>query len=162
MFDYKKFIKENFIPFIFSVVVIFVMAGFILKEAIEYSESPEFCAKCHTMDMQYKTWSYSSHRTLRCVDCHLPNDNLANHFLWKVIDGTRDLVSQILNLKEEDQIFLSKHGKKVLQKNCIRCHKDIVSHINQKRSCIDCHINIKHRETSLICSFNTEVENEKK
>jgi cytochrome c nitrite reductase small subunit len=162
MHEYKNFIKENYIPILFSSIIIFTIIGFGLTKTIEYTESPQFCAKCHTMDMQYKTWMHSKHRSLKCIDCHLPNDNIVNHFLWKAIDGTKDVISQTLGLKEEDKIFLSEHGKKVLQKNCIRCHKDMVSHINQKRNCTDCHINIKHRNTALLCSFNTEVKNEKK
>ena len=42
------------------------------------SESPEFCGSCHVMEAQYETWFHAgAHRRIKCVDCHLPNDNIA-------------------------------------------------------------------------------------
>ena len=49
------------------------------------SETPDFCASCHVMEAQYESWfHHGAHKRIRCVDCHLPNDNLANQ---GTIDG---------------------------------------------------------------------------
>ncbi len=154
----KKIILENIFPLFWASIFIVSISIVILPRVIEYSESPKFCASCHSMKSQHLTWSNSRHRTLKCVDCHLPNDNIPEHFLWKGIDGTKDVISQTLGLKEEDEIVLSPHGKKVLQRNCIRCHNDIVSHVDSKRNCIDCHRSLTHKNTAAYCFKNTEVK----
>ncbi len=157
----KKIIKENVFAFFWTGIFVVIIGITFFPKALKYSETPQFCASCHVMKKQYESWLHSKHRGFKCVDCHLPNDNIVNHYIWKSIDGTKDLISNTLGLKDEDEIFLSNHGHKVLQQNCIRCHKDMVDHIDTKRSCIDCHRTEKHRNTALFCSLNTEVEDEK-
>lgn len=114
---------------------------------IELTETPQFCALCHAN--QNGDWLHSAHRGEKCIDCHLPNDNFADHYLWKSIDGGKDVFFHFSGLGDGNDTQLTAHGKKVLQANCIRCHTDMVSHINQKRSCIDCHRTLSHRRTAL-------------
>lgn len=155
-----EYVKNNMFVFIWLSVISIVAIGLFLPEVIEYSESPRFCVKCHSMKDQYDSWEHSLHKNFKCIDCHLPNDNFINHYIWKGIDGTKDLVSETLGLKEWWKIHLSEHGKKVLQSNCIRCHEGLVSHIDKKRNCIDCHKTVTHKNTALTCSFNTDVKKE--
>lgn len=115
---------------------------------IELTESPKFCALCHAS--QNGDWLHSAHRGEKCIDCHLPNDNFADHYLWKSIDGGKDLFFHFSGLGDGNDTELTAHGKKVLQANCIRCHTGMVSRINNKRSCIDCHRTFSHRRTALI------------
>lgn len=155
---FKKIIQyviSNIFVFSWIFIISAVLVGVLSHKVIKYTESPEFCVKCHSMKEQYETWSHSLHRNFKCVDCHLPNDNFVNHYVWKGIDGTKDLISETMGLKEWWEIHLSEHGKKVLQSNCIRCHEGIVSHIDKKRNCIDCHKTVTHKNTALTCSFNT-------
>jgi cytochrome c nitrite reductase small subunit len=114
---------------------------------IELTESPQFCALCHAN--QNGDWLHSAHRREKCIDCHLPNNNFANHYLWKSIDGGKDVFFHFSGLGDGNDTSLTPHGKKVLQSNCIRCHVDMVSHIDNKRSCIDCHRTLSHRRTAL-------------
>ncbi|MBI5743753.1 MAG: NapC/NirT family cytochrome c [Elusimicrobia bacterium] len=114
---------------------------------IELTESPQFCALCHSN--QNGDWLHSAHRREKCIDCHLPNDNFADHYMWKSIDGGKDVFFHFSGLGDGNDTQLTPHGKKVLQANCIRCHVDLVSHINNKRSCIDCHRTLSHRRTAL-------------
>ncbi len=123
---------------------IFVLFG--PPKVIELTETPKFCALCHSS--QSGDWLHSSHRTRRCIDCHLPNDNLANHYLWKSIDGNKDLFFHFSGLGDGNDTELTPHGKKVLQANCIRCHEGMVWRINNKRACIDCHRPLGHRRTA--------------
>ena len=113
---------------------------------IELTESPEFCGLCHAS--QNGDWLHSAHRGEKCIDCHLPNDNFADHYAWKSIDGGKDLFFHFSGLGDGNDTELTAHGKKVLQANCIRCHTGMVSHINNKRSCIDCHRTLSHRRTA--------------
>lgn len=91
------------------------------------------------MKPQHSAWEHSAHRSARCIDCHLPNDNAASHYFWKSIDGNKDVFYEFSGLREHDEIELSAHGRRVLQANCIRCHEGMVSRIDNKRACIHCH-----------------------
>lgn len=112
---------------------------------IELTETPQFCGLCHSMKPQHEAWAHSAHRAARCIDCHLPNDNAVNHYFWKSIDGNKDVFYEFSGLREHDEIKLSAHGHRVLQSNCIRCHEEYVSRIDNKRACIDCHPTAGHK-----------------
>jgi cytochrome c nitrite reductase small subunit len=78
------------------------------------------------------------------VDCHLPNDNLINHLIWKGIDGTKDVVSFYGRLYP-DLIKISEHGKKTVKENCIRCHDEMVSRMKvEGKDCWTCHRQTTH------------------
>ena len=114
------------------------------------SESPIFCGGCHVMDSEFEAWSHAgAHRRKKCVDCHLPNQNMAFHYIWKSIDGIKDVGFFFSGLAPE-RIKITEHGKKVLQANCVRCHETTVGMINQERPCWDCHRRIAHKRTGAI------------
>ena len=53
-----------------------------------------FARSCHVMEPQYEAWSHAgAHRRIKCVDCHLPNDNVVQHLTWKGIDGLKDFMA---------------------------------------------------------------------
>ncbi|KAF0231757.1 MAG: cytochrome c-type [Desulfovibrionaceae bacterium] len=111
------------------------------------SETPEFCASCHVMEAEYEAWFHQgAHRRKLCVDCHLPNDNLPAHYVWKSIDGMKD-VAVFNSGRVPDDIRITEHGKRTVQANCIRCHEATVEMINQERSCTDCHRRIMHKRS---------------
>jgi cytochrome c nitrite reductase small subunit len=114
------------------------------------SESPEFCASCHVMEPQYEAWSHAgAHRRIKCVDCHLPNDNVVQHLTWKGIDGLKDFMAFHTG-RVSDQIQISDRGAKVVQANCQRCHAELISRINEDRRCWDCHRRLSHKRTGAI------------
>lgn len=116
---------------------------------IGVTETPKFCGLCHSMKPQHSAWEHSAHRSARCIDCHLPNDNAVNHYVWKTIDGNKDVFYEFSGLREHDEIKLSAHGHRVLQGNCIRCHESTVAHIDNKRACIDCHRTAGHKRQGM-------------
>ena len=115
------------------------------------SESPDFCAGCHVMEGEYTNFMHSgAHRRKKCVDCHLPNDNLALHYVWKSIDGMKDVLF-FHSGHVPERITLSEHGAKVVKANCIRCHSQLVSQMNtSSRNCWNCHRRITHTGTGSI------------
>lgn len=123
-----------------------IFLGAAAPKLIAWSSTPQFCNSCHVMNDQYETWFMTGvHRTIQCIDCHLPNDNAANHFLWKGIDGTRDLVFFHTGIYE-DPIEITDRGRGFIQKNCIRCHEGIVSRITTDgQECWSCHRRINHK-----------------
>jgi cytochrome c nitrite reductase small subunit len=109
------------------------------------SGTPDFCAGCHVMQSEYENWVHAgAHRRIKCIDCHLPNDNLPRHLAWKSIDGMWDVFA-FYSGRVPETIRLSQHGATILQENCQRCHAETISRINEDRNCWQCHRRLSHR-----------------
>jgi cytochrome c nitrite reductase small subunit len=114
------------------------------------SETPDFCASCHVMEAEYEAWFHEgAHRRVNCVDCHLPHHNIAAHYVWKSIDGMKD-VAVFYSGRAPEVIRISKHGQEVLQANCIRCHDTAVEMIDNERQCWSCHRRLAHVRSGII------------
>ncbi len=108
------------------------------------TETALFCASCHVMESQYEAWfNVGAHRTIRCVDCHLPHENLPAYYVWKSIDGMKDVVV-FYSGRTPETITLSERGRRFVQANCIRCHSERVAMIDQERDCWECHRFLQH------------------
>lgn len=133
------------------------LAAFLLlgpPQLLARSESPDFCASCHVMEEQHTAWRHAgAHRNIRCVDCHLPNDNPARHYLWKTIDGMKDVIV-FHSGRVPETINLSQHGQRVVQENCGACHRETVSVMDASRSCWQCHQQTRHKLTGIIADRN--------
>ena len=121
--------------FLMLVCAVYGTAKFMQKTSM-----PQYCGSCHVMIPQYEDWFYiGKHTQIKCVDCHLPHNNDANYLLWKGLDGVKDVVMYYTRLYPEI-IHSSSHAKKTIQANCIRCHSEMVSRIdNGTIQCWDCH-----------------------
>ena len=127
---------------------VFVMFG--PPGLLARTESPEFCSSCHVMQSQYEAWFHEgAHRRTRCIDCHLPHHNVAAHFLWKSIDGMKDVVVFYSGTVPET-IRVSDRGKATLQDNCVRCHSTTVFQIDRERNCWDCHRRLSHMRSGAL------------
>ncbi|MBJ6725051.1 cytochrome c nitrite reductase small subunit [Geomesophilobacter sediminis] len=116
------------------------------------SESPAFCAGCHVMEEEHTAWSHAgAHRRLRCVDCHLPEGNPVVHYVWKGIDGMKDVICFHTGHVPE-RIELSAHGAEVVQANCVRCHQSTLAGIDTTRRCWGCHRQLRHRLTGTMAT----------
>lgn len=125
-----------------ALLLIFLLLG--PPQLLAKSEHPDFCAGCHVMEAEYEAWSHAgAHRRKACVECHLPNDNTAVHYVWKTIDGMKDIALFYTGAVPE-HITITKHGEQVLQANCIRCHEQTVAYIDHERKCWECHRRIMH------------------
>ncbi|MBI5625110.1 MAG: NapC/NirT family cytochrome c [Elusimicrobia bacterium] len=123
-------------------VVLLLVVLFGPPRLYSYSESPDFCGLCHPEI--FAAWrQMGSHRRKACVDCHLPNDGWAEHYLWKGIDGSKDTALYASGLVPE-RVRLGSHGRKVARVNCVRCHADMVSRMDRGRQCWDCHRRVTH------------------
>ncbi len=116
------------------------------------SESPEYCGSCHVLQPEYEAWFHSGHHLIKCIDCHLPNNNLANHLFWKTIEGVKDSIAFHTG-RISETIHLSDHGAQVVETNCRRCHAELVSQIRENRRCWDCHRRISHKSTGTIATL---------
>ncbi len=131
-----------------AVAVPFLLFG--PPKLLAKSESPDFCAGCHTMQAEYEAWAHTgAHRRKLCVDCHLPNDNLALHYVWKSLDGAKDIALFYSGMARE-QAAISAHGREVLQANCLRCHRSTAEFIDPGRPCWECHRRLQHRRSGVL------------
>jgi len=150
---------------------------FVESNAVSYlSDDPKACINCHIMQPQYLSWQKSSHgKITNCNDCHLPHDNFARKYLFKMMDGTKHATMFTLRM-EPQSIRIADMGKTVVNNNCIRCHSDfftsgISAHnglIENKdeRTCWSCHREVPHgmqksltsSKDGLIDSKNTKAK----
>lgn len=144
------------------IIILGALIGLILYAAIEskavsyLSDDPKTCANCHVMTPQYATWQNSSHREwASCNDCHVPHDNVFKKYAFKAKDGLYH-ASVFTSRGEPEVIKMKEAGTKVVQNNCIRCHKDQVTdaklsvtvkdHVKGRteRKCWECHKEVPH------------------
>lgn len=131
--------------------------SFRISNAYSYlGNDSQTCVNCHIMAPQYATWYHSSHREkTNCNDCHVPHNNAVIKYLFKAKDGLRH--ATIFTLRKEPQvIFIKEAGKKVVHKNCIRCHSELLTDsrllayntethkFRMERECWDCHRETPH------------------
>ncbi len=129
-----------------------ILAFFLLgpPKLLAKSDEPGFCVGCHVMESEYEAWMHAgAHRRKKCVDCHLPNENMAVHYAWKAVDGLKDVVF-FYSGKVPEKIRITSHGEKVLQENCVRCHETTVLFVDQERKCWGCHRRISHTRSGAI------------
>lgn len=155
------------VPVIIILGVFFGLSGYLfyIAKAHSYlSDSPTTCVNCHIMAPQYATWFHSSHREVAvCNDCHVPQDNIFNHYKFKAEDGLRH--SAIFTLRNEPQVIhIREAGIKVVQNNCIRCHQDLLESkrlqsmtgrtdfITKDRLCWECHRETPHGTVNSLSS----------
>jgi cytochrome c nitrite reductase small subunit len=113
-------------------------------QVMAYFESVEFCSTCHIVEPMAEHLFHSVHSDkVSCVDCHLPNGNVIEHYVQKSWQGVIDpLVFYTNNVP--DELKASAGMKKIVQDNCVRCHGQMVSEIDNKRQCWDCHRRLYH------------------
>ncbi|UCG78593.1 MAG: cytochrome c nitrite reductase small subunit [Nitrospirota bacterium] len=144
-----RFLLIGIIPVL--LISIFVLLG--PPALLAKSEQPSFCVSCHVMESEFEAWSHAgAHRRKLCVDCHLPNENKSAHYLWKAIDGMKDVLL-FYSGSVPERITITEHGKKVVQSNCVRCHESTVMAIDTDRQCWNCHRRIQHRLSGAVATL---------
>lgn len=120
------------------------------------TETPEFCGSCHVLQVQYETWFHSgAHARISCVDCHLPNDTFVRHLTWKTLDGLKDWLAFHMG-RVSEPIKISDRGAGFVRENCLRCHGEIMSRVNEERHCWVCHRKMTHQGTGVIVTWTRE------
>lgn len=136
-----------------------------LSKAHSYlSDDAQTCVNCHIMSPQYATWSHSSHReAATCNDCHVPQNNIFNHYYFKAKDGMRHATMFTLRL-EPQVIHIKTAGAKAVHNNCLHCHENLIRDakveavnpmhqaIREGRRCVECHREVPHGRVNSLSS----------
>jgi nitrate/TMAO reductase-like tetraheme cytochrome c subunit len=96
-------------------IIAFMGVGSLIG-GVELSSQSTFCGTCHIMDPFYDSWQASEHRTVKCIECHIP-PGLENTILAK-LNGAGQVVDDVLNRVS------MKPSAKVANFSCMRdgCH----------------------------------------
>ncbi len=143
---------------------LFLFAFYISNAPSYLGDKSETCVNCHIMAPQYATWYHSSHREkTNCNECHVPHNNVFNKYYFKAKDGLRH--ATIFTLRKEPQvIFIKDAGREVVHKNCIRCHKELLTdsrllsyntqthESRMDRKCWECHRETPHGRVNSLSS----------
>ncbi len=148
-------------------IIIFIYLIYLSKAFSYLSKDPKACINCHVMNTQYATWQRSSHaRDVTCIECHLPTDGVINKYIAKSVDGWNHTVAFTFDTYD-NAIKISDDGASRVQKNCISCHRSIVStliynadkyhnfddeNIENGRKCWSCHKEVPHGKVRSLTS----------
>ena len=129
------------------------MAAFTVRyaEGFSYlSSDPRACVNCHIMRDQYDGWQKASHHAVAtCNDCHVPHD-LVGKYAVKTENGFWH--SKGFTLQDfHEPIQIRPVSSRILQTNCVTCHRDLVNDIlghdsagRETANCVHCHAAVGH------------------
>jgi cytochrome c nitrite reductase small subunit len=130
----------------------------IVAGSYHLAGTPQFCASCHSMETVHSGWQQSKHKQFACIDCHLPDSNLAHQVGYKAAVGMRDLYYETLR-SYPDAIKLTAGGQEIVDGNCLRCHFSTVEKTNMASggaSCVKCHRHLVHGQRLTKGGINVE------
>lgn len=138
--------------FIFLLLVLIVPL-FLLTYPFTVTISPSYCATCHLMSPEFKSWTTSPHKKADCLSCH--RDKIPFGVLTFKARQYSMLASQVTGIYQKpitsdinNQNCLSCHQKqteKLLVSRTIRVsHKEFLA---KGARCTDCHNTVAHRNT---------------
>jgi len=115
-----------------------------------FSNDPKACVNCHVMREPYDAWQKASHHAVAtCNDCHVPHEFLPK-YLVKAENGFWH--SKGFTLQDfPEPIRIRPKNARVLQENCLDCHRDVVQEIvahgsagDATNNCVRCHASVGH------------------
>jgi cytochrome c nitrite reductase small subunit len=122
-------------------------------------DDPKACINCHIMREHYAGWQKASHHGVAtCNDCHVPQGWLSK-YLTKAENGFWH--SKSFTLQDfHEPIRIRPFNALVVQRNCVRCHGELVSEITglgrhaaasvdiqaigEASYCVRCHDSVGH------------------
>jgi nitrate/TMAO reductase-like tetraheme cytochrome c subunit len=88
--------------------------------AVTWTETADFCGRCHTMDPELKAHALSPHREVACAECHVEPG--LDGWVKAKLNGTRQLI-MVLTGTFQTPIPPPDHGDlPPTDATCVRCH----------------------------------------
>jgi cytochrome c nitrite reductase small subunit len=137
---------KKVIPFLTAGALIGVLLTGFSIAGYHAAGSPVFCMSCHSMKDVGATWSKSRHKQFACIECHLPDSNIAVQVTYKAKAGLHDLYHETLRAYPA-AISISPEAREIADGNCLRCHRSTVENtfmVGGGADCIKCHHGLVH------------------
>jgi len=150
----------------FFAIIILVVFFVTANKVYHYSETSEFCASCHEMDIHYESFKSSKHHNEHVENCHACHvgPGLEGYAHAKLSDGTHDSYMHAFQAYSDGSfIDVAEDSVPIINGNCKRCHSEGFTkdktHIEyvtksnkhtedgrnlEKLLCTDCHLGIVH------------------
>lgn len=133
----------------------------VLGTASYYISTPSFCANCHVVKKEYKSWTKSSHREVGCLACH-QEPGVSGYLVQKASYLREALLFATNNYTEPTK-------SQVSNRTCNRCHWEVgrgtvvrygirVRHqdfLEKGYKCAGCHNTIAHGDNVPVQKFPT-------
>ncbi len=172
--------------YIFGIISIGILLGLGLSYGTYYglkkTSGEKFCVVCHEMDPMVIAYKQDTHggngkvgANARCVDCHLPHDNLVKYIYSKARNG---LVEGAIHFfGNVDEINWQKNLKNkesyVFDNGCLQCHGNILDNIStpskqaekmhnhykklkntdNEIKCVSCHFDAGHKNMRNLLNY---------
>jgi nitrate/TMAO reductase-like tetraheme cytochrome c subunit len=124
-------------------ILIFVSIGAFIGMVLSYgtyfgihmTSGEKFCVSCHEMDPMVVSYKDDIHggkgvlgASARCVDCHLPHDNLANYIYTKAKNGIAEVGIHFFGDPDaiDWQEKLKHRQSFVFDTGCLECHGNVM------------------------------------
>ena len=144
--DTGQFFNRNALKLMLLGMIVAVVAMACTVGGYEMAESPAFCGSCHSMTQAHASWQVSNHKQIDCTECHLPNNNLVAKLIAKGQTGMNDVYHETLR-DYPATIRVSTSGMRIVQDNCLRCHRSTVENTQMAaggQDCTKCHLGLVH------------------
>jgi cytochrome c nitrite reductase small subunit len=138
------------LSFVILPAILIGASGYTFYYARGYSylvDDPKACINCHVMRDNYVAWEISSHRSVGCNGCHVPQHPI-RMYLVKAENGFRH--SYVFTFENPQVIRLAPIGQRTVEANCIRCHESVIAATPHggkpegRERCFDCHRGVGH------------------
>ena len=101
----------------FLFLVVFLIVAFnVIFIGIEYTSDPRICTACHGMQKYFESWNESTHRGIKCYECHYGEGPI------NFLRGTYHSLSA---LQPEVPPYIDIPAN-ISNQNCLACHKDVL------------------------------------
>jgi len=88
--------------------------------AVSWTETADFCGRCHTMDPELKAFAMSPHRELACAECHVEPGAVG--WIKAKINGTHQLIDVLLGTFPTPIPAPDHANLPPTSQTCVRCH----------------------------------------
>lgn len=100
-------------------ISLFLIGAFILGNAvllgIEYASNPKLCTTCHQMEYYFQSWEESTHRNVKCYECHYGRNP---------VDFLRGAYHSLSVLTAKNPPYVNLPAN-ISSANCLQCHENI-------------------------------------
>lgn len=113
LIEVKKWPKELIL---LSIILLIIILANVVIVTIEYTSDPRICTACHGMEKYFESWNESTHRGIKCYQCHYGEGPI--NFL-------RGAYHSLSAFQPEVPPYVDIPAN-ISNQNCLACHKDVL------------------------------------